>query len=150
MGFVNQRGFLVDEAERKRYNDLYVQANGGKGGLGSANWTIDREREMLLVCLYREREDMYEGDFHISGWVFYWHGEWVHFLQHNYGKKLADSYFKVTREIKEITMPISVKKDTETFFNDLKEAFEEYRISGALSDNPNLHVDLTLDMSEVL
>ena len=150
MGFLNQLGYTVNKEEKSKYNDLYIQANGGKGSLGSAQWTIDRDREMLLVCLYEEREDMYEGDFHRSRWVFYWHGEWVHFLQHDYGKKIADSYFQITRKIKEITMPAAIKKEKMNFFNDLKEAFEEYRISGAVSKNRSLRVDLTLDISEVL
>ena len=58
MGFLNQLGYTVNKEEKSKYNDLYIQANGGKGSLGSAQWTIDRDREMLLVCLYEEREDM--------------------------------------------------------------------------------------------
>jgi hypothetical protein len=47
-------------------------------------------------------------------------------------------------------MPAAIKKEKMNFFNDLKEAFEEYRISGAVSKNRSLRVDLTLDISEVL
>ncbi len=150
MAFVNERGFMVDEAERTKYTDLYVSANGGKGSLGSANWTIDRERKMLLVCLYTEREDMYEGNFHRSRWVFYWQGEWVNFLQKDYGKKVSDNHWQKTREIKEITMPTAIKKDEMIFFSDLKEAFQAYRVIGASEDDANYWFDLTLDISEVL
>lgn len=149
MAFVNIRGFMVDEAERKKYNDLYIKA-GGTGGLGCEDWTIDRERNMLLVCLRTERENMYEGNFSRSHWVFYWHGEWVRFMQQDHGKKLGDSYFQVTREINEIMMPVSIKEVALAFFNELKEAFEAYRITGAGYRNPNLKVDLTLDISGLI
>lgn len=150
MAFVNERGFMVNEVDRKKYNDLYVQANKGKGDLGSADWTIDREREMLLVCLYTERQDMYEGNFHRSNWVFYWHGEWVHFLQQDHSEKISENHWRKTREVKEITMPDIVKKDAVTFYSDLKEAFKVYRRIGAGEGGREYLFDLTLDISEVL
>jgi hypothetical protein len=151
MAFVNQRSYDINEAELTKYNNLYVQANGGKGGLRGTQWTIDREREMLLVRLYEERGDMSGFDkFTRSRWVFYWHGEWVEFWHKSHGEKLADNHWKMMRIIQKIAMPTSVKKSEQNFFNDLKEAFEVYRIIGVGEEGEEYLFELTLDISEVL
>lgn len=128
---------------------IFIFKQVGKGGLEVAIGRLI-EREMLLVCLYKEREDMYEGNFHRSRWVFYWNGEWVRFLQHDYGKELFDNHWKKTRIIKEITMSSAVKNKALDLFCDLKEAFEAYRIIGAGEEGDEYLFDLTLDVSEVI
>ena len=106
---------------------------------------------MLLVRLYEERGDMSGFDkFTRSRWVFYWHGEWVEFWHKSHGEKLADNHWKMMRIIQKIAMPTSVKKSEQNFFNDLKEAFEVYRIIGVGEEGEEYLFELTLDISEVL
>ena len=100
---------------------------------------------MLLVRLYEERGDMSGFDkFTRSRWAFYWHGEWVEFWHKSHGEKLADNHWKMMRIIQKIAMPTSVKKSEQNFFNDLKEAFEVYRIIGVGEEGEEYLFELTL------
>ncbi len=149
MAFVNEKGGLARIAESQKYAELCNKATGRNMSFINEQWTIDREREMLLICTYIEREDMYKGDFELSYWTFYWHGQWIIFTQRGYFKKISDTYWKVTRKITEVDMQKSVKMVQLEMFSDLKDAFNEFKIIGCRSLK-EYQCDLTLDYSEVL
>jgi hypothetical protein len=149
MTFVNEKGGFVRVAESEKYAELYNKATGKNISFINEQWTIDREREMLLICVYKHRQDMYEGDFGLSDWLFYWHDAWIAFTQKDGNDgKISDVHWQITRTITKIEMPLVVKKNQLEMFRDLKDAFLVYRIGGVFSTK-DYRFDLTLDLSEV-
>lgn len=150
MAFVNEKGGLARMAESQKYAELCNKATGRNVSFINEQWTIDREREMLLVCTYIVRQDMYEGDFGLSKWLFYWRGKWISFYQQDsLGGMVSDTYWRKTRKITEIKMPEEVNASQVEMFQDLKEAFQVYRIVG-YRDTDKYRFDLTLDYGEII
>ncbi len=149
MAFVNVETMNLSREEKKKYNDLYASAHSGNGSVKGLEWTIDRDREILLVCKYKERQDMYEGDFDLSYWLFYWHGEWIEFVQKKFsGVWVTDDHLKLARKIIKIDIPLAMAHLKEEIFHDIKDAFQVFRVAGAI-ETRNYQFDLTLDVSEV-
>jgi len=148
--FINEKGGLDRLAESQRYAEIYHKDTGKNESFINEDWTIDRERGMLLVCVHNERQDMYEGNFGLSSWLFYWHGEWIHFAQKDsLGGKISDIHWRKTRTITNIKLSNSIKISYLEMFKDLKEAFQMYRFVGAF-DKTEYLFDLTLDYSKVI
>lgn len=105
---------------------------------------------MLLVCIYVERQDMYEGDYNLSTWLFLWRGEWIRFTQQDsLGGRISEKHWQSTRKIISVDMPKPVKAVQLDMYRDLEEAFRVYRLSGAFSVDDYIF-DLKLDYSQVL
>jgi len=144
MTFINE---YLSEDDYKKYIDPY-KARSGVKSLFLEDWTIDRERESFLTLTHTAREDMYEGDYSITFWLFLWKGEYIRFEQHQpIGEKVAKHHFKVTNIIKKIDIPESLT-NKEELFTVLKEAMDVNEGSGIFGSEKN-KCEITLDLSEV-
>ncbi len=145
MAFMNEKTNLV---EHQKYSLLC------RGAIGcylnyTSEWTIDREREMLLVHTGTERQDMYEGDFMLEYWRFYWRGQWVSFTSHKYPTEfVSETLCKTFRKVFDIEIPSSLLSEQSELFSDLKTAFDVYGLMGAVITE--YKTDAILDFSEVM
>jgi len=145
MTFINE---YLSEDDYKKYIDPY-KARSGVKSLPVRRWTVDRERESFLTLTHTVREDMYEGDYSITYWLFLWEGEYITFVQHRPAiRKLYDHYFKATNIIKKIDLPESLTSRKEELFTILKEAMVVNRGSGVVGSQKK-KCEITLELSEV-
>ena len=70
MAFVNEH---ISAEDYEKYIETYKR-QAGAPGLFLEDWTIDRERECYLTCTHTVRQDMYEGNYSITKWLFFWEG----------------------------------------------------------------------------
>ncbi len=150
MAFVNEKGGLQRAVDSEKYAALYNKETGKQISFLNQQWTIDRDRKMLLVCTYEERQDMYEGDFFLSSWLFYWRNIWVSLSLKDYDfRRLSKDHYELTRKIIKIDFPQAPSSNQEVMFNDLRQAFQAYKVIGARAER-EYRCDLTLDYSEVI
>lgn len=147
MNFVNE---YLSADDYEKYIEPYKAKTGIKS-LYLSDWTIDKEANCFLVNTHRVRQDMYEGDFSITLWLFLFSGEYIKFEQHTpLGSKRADGSYKVTNIIKEIDIPQSLQGKEQALFAVLKEAMEKSKGVGVFGADDIKEYELSLDVSEVI
>ncbi|MFZ3192529.1 MAG: hypothetical protein WA154_04880 [Moraxellaceae bacterium] len=142
---------FVNEKVRSTNSEVARYAATLATGLGFIeSWTIDRERNLVLIEKWTARQDMYDGDFSITGWLFYWKGEWISFTkQTDLGGKISDKYWESRTKIKDLIVPTQYLDNRSDILNDLIDALQVYKVAGAFSEK-DYEFNLILDLSEVL
>ncbi len=112
-------------------------------------WTIDREIECVLIQSWTARQDMYEGEFSLTGWLFYWKSEWITFTkQTDLGGKISDNCWESRTKIINLIIPDSISCHKQVILKDLRSALQTYGVAGAF-DTKKYQFKLILDQSEV-
>lgn len=120
MGFVNEK---IEEKDRERYNSFNLIGPYTGDKLNSRYWTIDRERDEILVGLELGRDED-QPDFY----VFIFKNKVVKIQTHLKQDFDKEIYWDLYR----ISMPESLKEEQEIVIEDMIKAFKVY---GYLYDN---------------
>lgn len=144
MPFVNEY-ISPDDVARYRLAEIDEKFS---WGTGSRDWTIDRERDIYLRSIGRDRDEEFR---YRTYWTFFWKGEELTLrldLLDAWGRpgEPGGCHWRLAYLNGSNGLPGALKRHQQTLVNDLKEALIAYKDDGVFSVKTDYAV--VLDFSE--